>query len=112
MGNVMFDRVKLEWFNQQYLQKLPIGELVPAVRWELERSGLWRAEWGLGAPHVVGPDVGAAAALFLAAKSPERVTSMTIGGGAVRFPIEAGGALRDVIEAPSLDDVAHRHGPA
>ena len=48
--NAVFDRVKLEWFNQQYLQKLPIGELVPAVQWELERSGLWRPEWGLGAP--------------------------------------------------------------
>jgi pimeloyl-ACP methyl ester carboxylesterase len=62
-------------------------------------------EWGLGAPHVVGPDVGTAAALFLAAQAPERVTSLTIGGGAVRFPIEAGGALKDVIEAPSLDVV-------
>ena len=62
-------------------------------------------EWGLGAPHVVGPDVGTAAALFLAAKAPERVTSLTIGGGAVRFPIEAGGALKSIIEAPSLDVV-------
>src|SRR6201981_1256145 len=62
-------------------------------------------EWGLGAPHVVGPDVGTAAALFLAAKNPERVTSLTVGGGAVRFPIEAGGALKEVIEAPSLDVV-------
>jgi pimeloyl-ACP methyl ester carboxylesterase len=62
-------------------------------------------EWDLGAPHVVGPDVGTAAALFLAAKAPERVTSLTIGGGAVRFPIEAGGALKDIIEAPSLDAV-------
>ena len=41
----VFDRAKLEWFNQQYLQKLPIEELVPAVRGELERSGLWRPEW-------------------------------------------------------------------
>jgi pimeloyl-ACP methyl ester carboxylesterase len=62
-------------------------------------------EWALGSPHVVGPDVGTAAALFLAARTPERVTSLTIGGGAVRFPIEAGGALKDIIEAPSLDDV-------
>ena len=62
-------------------------------------------EWGLGAPHIVGPDVGTAAALFLAAKAPERVTSLTVGGGAVRFPIDAGGALKDVIEAPSLDAV-------
>src|SRR6476660_8142531 len=60
-------------------------------------------EWALGSPHVVGPDVGTPAALFLAAKAPERVTSLTVGGGAVRFPIEAGGALKDIIEAPSLD---------
>jgi pimeloyl-ACP methyl ester carboxylesterase len=62
-------------------------------------------EWGLGVPHVVGPDVGTAAALFLAAHAPERVTSLTIGGGAVRFPIDAGGALKEIIEAPTLDDV-------
>jgi pimeloyl-ACP methyl ester carboxylesterase len=74
-----------------------------------ESSGAFLAglidHWGLGAPHIVGPDVGTAAALFLAAKAPERVTSLTIGGGAVRYPIEAGGALKDIIEAPSLDDV-------
>jgi pimeloyl-ACP methyl ester carboxylesterase len=62
-------------------------------------------EWGLGSPHIVGPDVGAAAALFLAAKAPERVTSLTIGGGAVRYPVEASGALKAVIDAPSLDAV-------
>ena len=39
------------------------------------------------------------------AKAPERVASLTVGGGAVRFPIEAGGALKDIIEAPSLDVV-------
>jgi pimeloyl-ACP methyl ester carboxylesterase len=70
-----------------------------------DRAGAFLAhlidEWGLGAPHVVGPDVGTAAALFLAATAPEHVTSLTIGGGAVRFPIEAGGALKDIIEAPS-----------
>src|SRR6201987_1161885 len=60
---------------------------------------------GLGAPHVVGPDVGPAAALFLAPRAPERVTSLTVGGGAVRFPIEAGGALKEIIEAPRLDVV-------
>ena len=62
-------------------------------------------EWGLGAPHVVGPDVGTASALFLAANDPERVTSLSIGGGAVRFPLESGGALKAVIEASSLEDV-------
>jgi pimeloyl-ACP methyl ester carboxylesterase len=62
-------------------------------------------EWALDAPHVVGPDVGKAAALFLAAKAPERVTSLTIGGGGVSFPIDAGGALKEIIEAPTQDDV-------
>src|SRR6201989_857058 len=62
-------------------------------------------EGDLGAPHVVGPGVGTAAALFLAAKAPERVSSLTIGGGAVGFPIDAGGTLKDIIEAPDLDVV-------
>jgi pimeloyl-ACP methyl ester carboxylesterase len=63
-------------------------------------------EWGLGAPHIVGPDIGTAAALLLAAQSPERVTSLTVGGGAVSFPVEADGALKAIIEAPSLDVVS------
>ena len=33
------------------------------------------------------------------------MTSLTVGGGAVRYPIEAGGALKDIIEAPSLNVV-------
>ena len=43
--NAVFDRAKLEWFDQQYLQKLPIDELLPALEGELKRSGLWRDEW-------------------------------------------------------------------
>ena len=74
-----------------------------------EGAGIFLArlikEWDLGEPHIVGPDVGTAAGLFLAAKSAELVTSLTVGGGAVGFPIDAGGALKDVIAAPSLDIV-------
>jgi glutamyl-tRNA synthetase len=44
--NGVFDRAKLEWFNTQFLQKLPIEELLPFVQAELERTNLWRAEWG------------------------------------------------------------------
>src|SRR5712692_7098700 len=44
--NAVFDRPKLEWFNTQYLQKLPVEELLPQVEAELRRAGLWRAEWG------------------------------------------------------------------
>src|SRR5712691_7571870 len=43
--NAVFDRAKLEWFNTQYLQKLPIDDLLPEVAAELKRSGLWKEEW-------------------------------------------------------------------
>jgi glutamyl-tRNA synthetase len=43
--NGVFDRPKLEWYNTQYLQKLPIDDLLPAVQGELERSKLWQPEW-------------------------------------------------------------------
>jgi glutamyl-tRNA synthetase len=43
--NGVFDLPKLEWYNTQYLQKLPIEELLPAVQQELERSKLWQPEW-------------------------------------------------------------------
>jgi glutamyl-tRNA synthetase len=43
--NAVFDRAKLEWFNTEYLQKLPIDDLLPAVQGELERSKLWQPEW-------------------------------------------------------------------
>ena len=52
--NAVFDRPKLEWFNTQYLQKLPIEELLPEVENELKRSGLWKPEWAAGAAS--GPD--------------------------------------------------------
>jgi len=43
--NAVFDRAKLEWYNTQYLQKLPVEELVPFVAAELKRAGLWQEEW-------------------------------------------------------------------
>ena len=46
--NAVFDRAKLEWFNQQYLQKLPVEEIVPAVQAELQKAHLWRPEWADG----------------------------------------------------------------
>lgn len=49
--NGVFDRAKLEWFNTQYLQKLPIEDLLPAVEAELKRTGLWKDEWTSGAGH-------------------------------------------------------------
>jgi glutamyl-tRNA synthetase len=49
--NGVFDRAKLEWFNTQYLQKLPIEDLLPEVEKELKRSGLWKEEWASGQGH-------------------------------------------------------------
>jgi len=49
--NGVFDRPKLEWFNTQYLQKLPIEELLPFVEQELKSSGLWKPEYASGAGH-------------------------------------------------------------
>lgn len=46
--NAVFDRPKLEWFNTQYLQRLPIEEVVPEIRGELQRAGIWREEWASG----------------------------------------------------------------
>ena len=47
--NGVFDRDKLEWFNTQYLQKLPIEELLPFVAAQLKESKLWKEEWASGA---------------------------------------------------------------
>jgi glutamyl-tRNA synthetase len=49
--NAVFDRPKLEWFNTQYLQKLPIEELLPEVEAQLKQSNLWKEEWAAGAGH-------------------------------------------------------------
>ena len=55
--NGVFDRAKLEWFNTQYLQKLPIEDLLPEVEAELKRSKLWKDEWAKGAaPGADGRD--------------------------------------------------------
>jgi len=49
--NGVFDRAKLEWFNTQYLQKLPIEDLLPEVAAQLKQDGLWKEEWATGAGH-------------------------------------------------------------
>ena len=55
--NGVFDRAKLEWYNTQYLQKLPLEDLLPEVAAELQRSNLWKIEWAAGAaPGADGRD--------------------------------------------------------
>ena len=57
----------------------------------------------LASPHVMGPDVGTAAALFAAALYPGRFRSLIVGGGPAAFPLRLGGLLKDWVEAPDLE---------
>jgi pimeloyl-ACP methyl ester carboxylesterase len=61
------------------------------------------AEADLGRPHIVGPDVGTAAALFAAAAHPDRIASIVIGTGGTAVPIELGEPLRSWALDPDLD---------
>lgn len=56
--------------------------------------------FGLVRPHAVGPDVGTSALLFAAANHPETFASITIGSGAVSYPLDVASALADLIAAP------------
>jgi len=60
-------------------------------------------EWELGPVHFVGQDVGTAAALWAAANEPDSIRSLAIGGGGIAVPLQVGGTLKDIIEAPDLD---------
>jgi len=71
-------------------------------------------EWRLGPVHLVGPDVGTSALLWAAATNPHLVRSLVIGGGAMALPLQTGGALKTIIEAPNMDwvtDSAQTLGP-
>jgi pimeloyl-ACP methyl ester carboxylesterase len=65
--------------------------------------GRFIAELGLGQVHLVAPDVGASAALFLAARRPDLIRSLVAGGGGVAYPLEVGGALAEIIAAPGTE---------
>jgi pimeloyl-ACP methyl ester carboxylesterase len=60
-------------------------------------------EWDIRDPHLVCPDVGTPAALMAAAGHPGRIRSLVVGGGATAYPLEVGGALKELIEAPGID---------
>ena len=61
------------------------------------------AELGLATPHLVAPDVGASAALFLAARHPGAVASLVVGGGGAAYPLEVTGTLAEIIAAPGIE---------
>jgi pimeloyl-ACP methyl ester carboxylesterase len=60
-------------------------------------------EWNLGPVHLVAPDVGTSAALWAASDEPALVRSLAIGGGAVAVPLQVGGSLKEIIEAPDME---------
>jgi pimeloyl-ACP methyl ester carboxylesterase len=60
-------------------------------------------EWNLGPVHFVAPDVGTSAALWAASTDPGLVRSLAIGGGAMAVPLQVGGSLKDIIDAPDMD---------
>ncbi|MGA9884755.1 MAG: glutamate--tRNA ligase [Candidatus Acidiferrales bacterium] len=60
--NAIFDRPKLEWFNTQYLQKLPVEEVLSYAEAELKRANLWNGsqaasdrEWFARAVDLIRP---------------------------------------------------------
>jgi pimeloyl-ACP methyl ester carboxylesterase len=63
--------------------------------------------FGLTHPHVVAPGTGTAAALFAAARHPGRLRSLVAGSGAAAVPLQLGGTVKDIIEAPDLDGFRH-----
>jgi pimeloyl-ACP methyl ester carboxylesterase len=68
-----------------------------------EFLGHFFAALDLGTPHLVAPDVGASAALFLAARHPDAVRSLVVGGGGAAVPLDVTGTLADIIAAPGIE---------
>lgn len=58
---------------------------------------------GLENPHAVGPDIGTSALLIAAAADPGRLRSVVIGSGGAAYPIQLGGIVKEVVEAPDLE---------
>src|SRR6266849_6588041 len=61
--------------------------------------------FGLASPHVIGPDIGTAAALFAAALHPGRLRSLVVGSGGAAVPLQLGSRLKDWVESPDLDSL-------
>jgi pimeloyl-ACP methyl ester carboxylesterase len=65
--------------------------------------------FGLKTPHVVAQDVGTSAALFAALTEPDAFASLTIGSGIMHEEL-ATGSLKELMEAPALDQLAGLDG--
>jgi pimeloyl-ACP methyl ester carboxylesterase len=58
--------------------------------------------FGLDSPHAVGPDIGTGALLFVAARWPERLRSIVVGGGGSAFPLQLGSPVKEWVDLPDL----------
>ncbi|WP_439656810.1 alpha/beta fold hydrolase [Lentzea sp. HUAS TT2] len=78
--------------REDLLSPSRMGEFVVRIAdaFELER------------PHVVGPDIGTSAALFAAAKAPERFRSIVIGSGGAVSPTDLGTPLHEWVHDEDL----------
>lgn len=59
--------------------------------------------FGLENPHAVGPGHCTAALLFAAARYPERLRSLVLGGAASGLPLELGGVVEEFVNAGDED---------
>lgn len=60
-------------------------------------------EFEMDQPHVIGPDVGTAAALFAAALHPQKFRSLVVGTGGAAVPLQLGGNLKEWVEAHDIE---------
>ena len=109
--NAVFDRAKLEWFNTQYLQKLPIEDLLPAVESELRSAGLWREEWAGVRARLVRAHCGSAApadALCCPISPPGRAHFSATSSPTIPPPAKNSGRTRacPICSASSADGLA------
>ena len=44
-NNAVFNLDKATWFNSEYIKSIPLADLIPHVRIELEKNGLWKDEY-------------------------------------------------------------------
>ncbi len=57
----------------------------------------------LNLAHILGPDIGAPTALFMAARYPKRIKSLIVSSGASVYPLQVDNVLKDIIYAPDLE---------
>ena len=66
--------------------------------------------FGLGNPHLVGPDIGTSSSLFAAVAQPGRFRTVVVGSGGAAVPLQVTGVLKDWVEATDLEPYRNMGG--